>query len=80
MLGSTVSKALRVAGGQEASETANFVEMMDCFFDCLNVRNYTSGKRSRNPFKQPYRTSSDFRLNVCTVHTYILLSYTCVCS
>ena len=35
--------------------TANFVELVDWMLDCLNVGNYTDGKRSRNPFKQPHR-------------------------
>lgn len=63
-LSGTVSKALSLTGGEEASETALFVSMMDRFFDCVNVGNYTEGKHSRNPFKQPYRSSSDFRLRV----------------
>ena len=60
-------------GGEEASEIAMFALMMDRFFDCLNVGNYTSGKYSRNAFKQPYRSSKDFRLNVRDCFT----KYTC---
>ena len=64
--------------------TANFVELVNRMFDCLNVGNYTDGKRSRNPFKQPYRSASDFRLKVgvhCTcIYTRICLHvYTCTC-
>ena len=44
--------------------TAKFIEMMDKMFDCLNVGNYTDGKRTRNCFKQPYRKPDDFRLKV----------------
>ena len=44
--------------------TAKFNGMMDKMFDCLNVGNYTEGKRTRNCFKQPYRGPSDFRLKV----------------
>ena len=61
VLSGTVAKALRVAGRDDASETSKF--------DCLNVGNFTSGKHSRNPFKQPYRSGSDFRLNVSYFHT-----------
>ena len=64
VLSSSVSKAVTMIGGEEASETAMFVLMMDRFFDCFNVGKYTSGKYSRNTFKQPYRSSRDFRLNV----------------
>ena len=67
VLSGTVAKALSVAG-DGASETSKFVEMMDHFFDCLNVGNFISGKHSRNPFKQPYRSGCDFRLNVSTIH------------
>ena len=80
VLSGTVSKALRVTGGDDASETAKFVEMIDHFFDCLNVGNYTSGKHSRNPFKQPYRSGLDFRLTVSThfcIHVQILITTFC---
>ena len=64
VLSGTVSKALSLTGGEAATETAHFVSMIDHFFDCVNVGNYTAGKLSRNPFKVPYRSGSDFRLNV----------------
>ena len=51
--------------------TANFVQLVDRMFDCLNVGNYTDGKRSRNCFKQPYRAAGDFRLKVCTCALYM---------
>lgn len=60
----SVSKALSLTGGADASETAIFVGMMDKFFDCLNVHNYTSGVHSRKPFQMPYTSASDFRLKV----------------
>ena len=62
----TVCKALRVTGGAEASETAKFIEMVDKFFDCLNVSSFSKGKLKRKPFLQPYRKSNDFRLKVNT--------------
>ena len=52
-------------GGENASETAHFVAMMDKFFDCLNVNNFTSGKTKRKAFQMPYRSANDFRLKVC---------------
>ena len=69
MLSRSVSKALELFGGEDASETATFVAMFDEFFDCMKVRNFTDGKQSRNAFKAPYRSASDFRVEV---------SYTCV--
>ena len=60
-------KALWVTGGAEASETAKFIEMVDKFFDCLNVvSSFSKEKLKRKPFLQPYRKSNDFRLKVNT--------------
>ena len=56
-----------MAGRTETEATTTFVELVDKFFDCLNVGNFTDGKRTRNPFKQPYRSASDFRLRVCAL-------------
>ena len=61
----TVAKALRLTGGEEAKETANFIEMVDKLFDCLNVSSLSRGKLQWKPFVQPYRNSNDFRLAVC---------------
>ena len=41
-----------------------FCDMFDKFFDCLNVRNYDSGKLQRKCFRDPYRSATDFRLEV----------------
>ena len=60
----TVAKALRLTGGEEAKETANFIEMVDKLFDCLNVSSLSRGKLQRKPFVQPYRSCNDFRLAV----------------
>lgn len=47
VLSGTVSKALRVTGEENASETSKFVEIIDHFFDCLSDGNYTSGKQQK---------------------------------
>ena len=39
----TVAKVLRQKG-PELEATATFVGLIDQFFDCLNVGNYTDGK------------------------------------
>ena len=65
-----MSKALKLTGGREASETAKFVEMMDKFFDSMNVRNYTEGVHKRKRFRMPYTTSEDMRLRVCIQYYY----------
>ena len=64
VLSETVSKALESTGGDEASETAKFVKMIDQFFDCLNVTNLTNGKHKRKSFQDPYTSADDFRLKV----------------
>lgn len=60
----TVSKALPIVVGINAEGTAEFVRIIDKFFDILNVRNYVEGPRSRKKFKVPYRSADDFRLKV----------------
>lgn len=63
VLSSSVSKALALSGDNSLIETARFIEMMDKFFDCMNVRTISGGTRKRNPFLDPYRPN-DFRLKV----------------
>lgn len=41
---------------------AKFVEYFDKIFNCVNVEDFTSGMRTRNPFKSPYYSDSEFRL------------------
>ena len=55
---------MKLVVGVKAEETSKFAEMFDKFFDCVNVTNFSAGKYSRNPFKDPYRSSTDFRLKV----------------
>jgi len=62
-----VAKALQLYGGDEAGETAIMAEKFDHFFDCLNVSSFTAGKKARNSFKSPYRSSQDFRLKVSKI-------------
>lgn len=59
MLSESVAKAMELTGGPVVSETVKFITMMDTFFDCLNVDNYSSGFTQRKPFKQPYRSAND---------------------
>ncbi|KAL5474560.1 hypothetical protein EMCRGX_G026521 [Ephydatia muelleri] len=63
LLSESVSKALHLLGGPDAEETANFIALFDKFFDSFNVSNYTEANRHRKPFRQPYRSSDDFRLD-----------------
>ena len=46
------------------TESAQFVDMMDRFFDCLNVSSLTGDKKALKKFHYPYQSASDDRLNV----------------
>ena len=59
-MSSSVAKALRLTGGDEAVETANFVEIVDKLFDCLNVSSMSKGRHQRKAFALPYCGLDDF--------------------
>ena len=50
--------------GDVASETAKFTNIVDKFFDALNVSNFDSVKHQRKPLNNPYRSATNFRLKV----------------
>ena len=64
VLSNTVGNALTIVVEKKAETTVDFILRMDKFFDCLKIGSYTDGKLTRNPFKQPYRSPNDFRLQV----------------
>ncbi len=64
VLSNSVSKAVKLSGRNDVAETAHFIELMNNFFDCMNVRNLTSGIHHRNKFLCAFR-QNDFRLVVC---------------
>ena len=68
MCSESVSKALQKVCGQKACETANFVSLMDRFFDTLNVHNYSGGSKALKPFQAPFRSPDDFRIKVHNIH------------
>ena len=59
-----MAKALNLVVGPKAKETSRFADMFDKFFDCMNCSTLSAGKRSRNPFKSPFRSGSDWKLKV----------------
>lgn len=63
VLSATVAGALKMTGGEEAKETAQFNELVHKFFDCLNVTNCHSGKHNRKAFQDPF-CPNDFHLKV----------------
>lgn len=84
MLSNTVSKALTFTFGEEARETAKFVDLMDKFFDSFNVSSFDQGRKARKPFQKPYHKAKsedeDFRLQVhkaiedmklCTIFPFV---------
>ena len=66
-----MSQALHLTGGDEVSETAHFIGMMDRFFDALNVHNFSHGSKALKPFQLPYTSATDFRLKVCQYSIYV---------
>ena len=59
-----VSKALIDTKDENVKETAKFIEMIDKFFDCVNVTNLNCGRKKRKRFQKPYEKTDDFRLKV----------------
>ena len=59
-------KALLLTGGDEVTETAHFISLIDKLFYCFfNVRNFNSGKLKRKAFQDQYHSADDFRIKVC---------------
>ena len=56
---------MKLSIGEEADETARFVEMCDKWFDAMNVHNYYEGIHTRKDFQKPYESAKDDRLVVC---------------
>ena len=70
-----MAKALQLTGGDDVVETVRFISMMDKFFDCLNVNNFSTGIKKKKPFQQPYRSPNDFRLTVCAPNYRVLIVF-----
>jgi len=60
----SLANALKLTGGTEASEAANFIDLMDKFFDSFNVLSISKGTNEKKAFKQPYMYPTDSRLKV----------------
>ena len=54
VLSSSMASVLQEFGEAEAGETAIHCRNLDSFFDCVNVRHPTEGKRNLKPFLEPY--------------------------
>ena len=62
-----MSNAIKLTGGVDAQATAVIIEMIDKFFDCLNVDNCNEGKQTKKEFLEPYTLKDDFRLKVAII-------------
>jgi len=60
VLSKSVSDALLEVGGEEFEGTAKFCDMMDKFFDALNVSNYTECITKLKLYRRSYRKKPDF--------------------
>ena len=69
-----MAKGLALFVGAKATQTAHFVDMFNKFFDTMNGSSLSAGKRSRNPFRSPYRSENDWKLKVC-ITVYHLQSF-----
>ena len=63
-MSSSVSLAFKLLKDQQFDETAKFCEVFDKFFDCMNTRSMSEGKKKRKPDLDPYRSVDDCRLQV----------------
>lgn len=61
VLSASMAAVLRSLGPTEAATTATSCEMVDGFFDYLNVRSTTEHQRKRKPFLAPYTDGYDNR-------------------
>ena len=61
VLSNSVAVTMNLHGGEEAKETANFISLMNRFFDCLNARSRTEGIETRNDSLLPYSDTNDPR-------------------
>ena len=65
--------------GNEAEETAKFIELVDKMFDSMNVSFLSEGKLNRKVFLTPYRKPDEFRLKVSNKFTLICMSVLITC-
>ena len=78
-----LSKSVKIAFAlspslkDETQSTQHFIEMMDRFFDCLNVRRLGQDVETKKPELAPYRNANDWRFEVTisfSVQTMTLFS------
>ena len=63
VLSKTMAVTLRKLSRSDSEATATFCEMINSFFDCLNVRSLDGSDLKRNPNLTPYTSVNDPRFN-----------------
>ena len=60
VLSTSVAAVLKTFGPPETAATAKLCEMVDGFFDCLNMRSTTEHQTKRKPFSAPYTIKNNY--------------------
>jgi len=63
VLSASVAAVLKEFSAPDTAGTAKLCEMVDSFFDCLNVRSTQEHQRKRKPFLAPYTSTTDERFD-----------------
>ena len=66
VLSHTMGEMMMKYGSKESIETANFCNLMDSFFDILNIRNKTECEHQNKPLLAPFYSADDTRLSWLT--------------
>lgn len=61
VLSSSVASVMREFSPPDTAATSELCQMMDYFFDCLNVRSPYEHERKRKPYLKPYTSVQDER-------------------
>lgn len=63
VMSSTVADAIELLYGPDRSETVQFINHINKFFDCMNVRSFRESFKKRNENVKPYQSEDDQRLD-----------------
>ena len=66
VLNETTAKILQTFGTTKTSEKAKYCQMLDQFFDYLNVISLEKNQRKTKPFLKPYIYENDERFSCVT--------------
>lgn len=83
VLSSSTAHALELIGRQDTQSLCLFIQKVDTFFDCLNVRNIIEGLHTKKPALLPYRDVQDWRFEVnlnvikCYVYQHVQINLRC---